>query len=152
MTIHYDTKWIVIIHNQIIYKKFNTRIMVYLNNPRNWKCLQLSLQKSYNSWSRCIETELKCRLEMFLPEMQPSFQRTAICLARINSLIGSCNVEGGPCTAAKAFSWHWNTRLNIFCSKSSLKCSQVFKGQQLPSKKQLADWFLQCRGWSLHCS
>ena len=93
-------------------------LIVYPNYAHNWKCFHLSLQVRHNSWSWCIETELKCRSEMFLLEilskMQPIFQRNAICLARSNSLIGSCNVEGGPCTAAKAFSWHWNASLKKF--------------------------------------
>ena len=30
MSIYYDTNWSVIIFNQIIYEKFNSRIIVYL--------------------------------------------------------------------------------------------------------------------------
>ena len=77
-----------------------------------------------------------------LYKMHPSFQRNAICLARSNSLIGSCNVEGGPCTAAKAFSWHWNACLKSFSSKSSVKCRQVFKkcNLQFPSSARKIAW------------
>ena len=45
--------------------------------------------------------------------MQSSFQRTAICLAGSNSLVGSCNVEGGPCTAAKTFFNHGGEILSV---------------------------------------